>query len=953
MQMTLLFFDVKYEEASRRSNWGRGMSWTSSLVFLLCLLGNIAGAFGHAYLMDPPSRNLVAANKGNFDCPHCLNTGGTRMVKKRARGHYPSNEVEGSYGVCGDPVQNEVWPDKFAEAKHMKPTEPYRTYIEGQIITIAVVVNTHHYGHYTFSICDEEGGVSGVKGVGSTSQMAAQKCFDRRILKRVDPKKYPEETGCNAGREWQRGSNDCQPIDPRHPERWYQVPKGNGELHKGHAYLEKFKEETGLEGWKGLALDGSLMHYWLPKGLTCRKCTLQWHWVSANQCLPDQSYRQYPFPDSSWCIWCKAPWATMNEAGCGRAGLYGEEFRNCADISIRPNRSGTLPGPPTLNGRRRRWALQNPQPGGSPAPSEGIVPNPGNSRRRRNWLGGGASPPQAGGTTSTTSVLLPAFRRRRMWPSEDSTRRGSTTITTSRSSTSRRRRREWLGGGASPPAGSRTTRTTTTTTTSTLQPAFRRRRAFDMAEDIQPGSGGGTSTLVDLKSTPPAVTITSTTSVATKTMTTDMPRATTTPRQENSSSGFSPAPSEMPERSQSRRRRRRRRSETDAGRGRRRRRRRTTGSADGNRSRQTLGDSLLTNSTRHLSKKAKNASRTIQRHRDISSSEDKQSQRLANGSKQIHRWAFHVMVNDFRGAVNNERLHDTSELLERALQRWLVGAKGHLSLAGWPERQARHPSSWNFPFLMEYESKRSLKRNLYVNSISLACINRNVALCKDGQRKFRGLVDGSIGDFESLEIDIDVFDILTFNVTLGPLPDTLEEAQFDEMANNLEALIADDCEVVEELVALGGMHGVRGDGGEGAFDLKATAKIGIFAAGVRSDIQDCMLHGLARDRKWILDSLGIARLEADARREGARGLRKIEIFNYTNLTIQNQGTNNNNNNNNVESSDRFKNFKRRSAHRRQQPPSTTTTTTTTVTTTTEGIHDAIQRQLDLMKNIFR
>merc|ERR1719191_2450175 len=326
--------------------------------FAVAFLSRVSLVNGHAYLMDPPSRNLVAANENKEQCPHCVNAGGTTGVKARAKGHHPSREVEGSHGICGDPVQNHPWPATPAQAEYMTPTKAYRTYESGQIITIAIAMSTHHTGHFDFRICDEEGGVNGITGVGSKSQLDAQKCFDKHLLERVDPREYPDETGCPPGKDWTKGDNDCQPVDKSHPERWYQGPRGFGELKSGHPYLSKFEQETGLNGWHS-SVEGHLMHYRLPKGLTCKKCTLQWHWQTANSCLPDVAYKKYPFPSKAWCGMCQLGWATMDQAGCGAKGgeKYGEEFWNCADISIAKD-----DGTGGANGRRRRTAGPAPPP---------------------------------------------------------------------------------------------------------------------------------------------------------------------------------------------------------------------------------------------------------------------------------------------------------------------------------------------------------------------------------------------------------------------------------------------------------------------------------------------------------------------------------------------------------------------------------------------------------------
>eukprot|EP00929_Paragymnodinium_shiwhaense_P043807 TRINITY_DN224_c0_g1_i4.p1 TRINITY_DN224_c0_g1~~TRINITY_DN224_c0_g1_i4.p1 ORF type:complete len:402 (-),score=76.78 TRINITY_DN224_c0_g1_i4:2-1147(-) len=220
---------------------------------------------GHGWLASPPARNVQAGPKNGY-CPHCGN----------------------GNGICGDGNQ---WPSGSDYLNFYNG--PVETWTEGSIVPVEVRVTAHHKGHYEFSICDQviRGGLSN-----------AQECLDKHILQRVSA----EEAGvmdCKPGDE--RGV--CQPLDPRHPERFY-LPPGSG---YDKIYLK------------------------LPAGLKCEACTFQWRWWSANSCIPAPDYACFKseldangFSSANWGLGGSCPGGSCDRCGCG------EEFRNCADVSI-------------------------------------------------------------------------------------------------------------------------------------------------------------------------------------------------------------------------------------------------------------------------------------------------------------------------------------------------------------------------------------------------------------------------------------------------------------------------------------------------------------------------------------------------------------------------------------------------------------------------------------------
>eukprot|EP00929_Paragymnodinium_shiwhaense_P089439 TRINITY_DN49585_c0_g1_i1.p1 TRINITY_DN49585_c0_g1~~TRINITY_DN49585_c0_g1_i1.p1 ORF type:complete len:206 (-),score=25.43 TRINITY_DN49585_c0_g1_i1:995-1612(-) len=181
---------------------------------------------GHGWLAMPPARNSQKGDRNNY-CPQCGN----------------------GDGICGDGGQ---WPDdsNYIDAQ----AAPAASWTEGSIVEVDVKLTAHHKGHFAFSICDK---------TITSSLEDAQSCLDDHVLERASS----EEVGvsnCKAGDK----RAVCQPVDPRHKERFYLPPPG-------------FSPD-GTNFYK--------IYLKLPLGLTCRACTLQWRWWSANSCIPAPDY---------------------------------------------------------------------------------------------------------------------------------------------------------------------------------------------------------------------------------------------------------------------------------------------------------------------------------------------------------------------------------------------------------------------------------------------------------------------------------------------------------------------------------------------------------------------------------------------------------------------------------------------------------------------------------------
>lgn len=109
-------------------------------------------------------------------------------------------------------------------------------------------------------------------------------------------------------------------MDSHHPERFYLPPPGfYGSTHTFHVKV--------------------------PEELSCKECTLQWRWWSANSCIPATGYGCFAevlnsrgYDAAAWGVRGDCPGNCGGNVHCG----CGEQFRNCADITILPAGGTTM-----------------------------------------------------------------------------------------------------------------------------------------------------------------------------------------------------------------------------------------------------------------------------------------------------------------------------------------------------------------------------------------------------------------------------------------------------------------------------------------------------------------------------------------------------------------------------------------------------------------------------------
>ena len=171
------------------------------------------------------------------------------------------------------------------------------TYSCGQTIDLSVTLTAHHKGHFQFKACPI-----------SPGQAATQACFDARKLRFISG----------------HGAN----FDPNYPERAYIPPA-----------------PPGTQASNGSGLWNYQYRFQLPAGVSGDLVLLQWHYITANSCLPP-GYDRYQFP---------AGWHPGNLGACQSLPLDGsvggalpEQFWNCAEVRITNNcQGGPTPTPPT------------------------------------------------------------------------------------------------------------------------------------------------------------------------------------------------------------------------------------------------------------------------------------------------------------------------------------------------------------------------------------------------------------------------------------------------------------------------------------------------------------------------------------------------------------------------------------------------------------------------------
>jgi len=267
--------------------------------------------YGHVYLLEPPSRNVLRHMAGQENCPHCLQSGGPNKVKSRSQGIWPTMLDPDSHGLCGDPVQGHADPGSIANMEYMQPSQPQRTYTAGSIVEFVVGISTHHWGHYEFRICDR------VLDTSLASAREGQDCLNTWTLQRADP--LP-----SCGNKL---LDDCQRKSANHPERWYLPPPRPGTQSATVDWSDSFVNAVSPND------EMHRMRYVIPADLSCDHCTLQWYYATGNTCAYDSDYLVH---DPGFKFWnhYKASWATPGNTVCSNIGVFGEEFWNCADIRV-------------------------------------------------------------------------------------------------------------------------------------------------------------------------------------------------------------------------------------------------------------------------------------------------------------------------------------------------------------------------------------------------------------------------------------------------------------------------------------------------------------------------------------------------------------------------------------------------------------------------------------------
>ncbi|CAM9451088.1 unnamed protein product, partial [Pylaiella littoralis] len=310
------------------------MRWAATAVAFVVVLDH---AEGGTYVLTPFSRpvlhSAVFKNDSfeNFeDCPGCLNSGGPERVRERGiantngglisqygDGEWPlftayangevcdngnffeRDEIADRHGICGDPKQFAL---EGTNAYSGAPGDwsVVRTYQQGSVMDVKVVITEHLWGHLEFFICDVKELRYGAASV------PRQECFNQNPLTRAE------------------GDSINSPIDPDFPGRYYIDPPCKG----GEGIYEDLPE--------GAPRDAYVinMQYQLPSELFCDHCVLQMvHYTGAT--CKHIGYDEFA-PDSwpSECAPSKADWIEVDLLMCGMEGFYPEEFWSCADIAI-------------------------------------------------------------------------------------------------------------------------------------------------------------------------------------------------------------------------------------------------------------------------------------------------------------------------------------------------------------------------------------------------------------------------------------------------------------------------------------------------------------------------------------------------------------------------------------------------------------------------------------------
>ena len=307
------------------------MAFFPVLLITLVATGLILRTHAHGGVVCPPPRGMTCTRNPGI-CkfqPGCKSPidyywpfpagdkseepgSGGRSQKAAAGTWSPYDPKDPSFkfraGVCGD-MAGDKNGDHLRGGRFYWPSDKpaiVGRYKAGGIFTTTITANIglHHNGYIEYTLCD-------VKKCGGE---ISEECLRSNACQKLVRLK---EDRC------ERYSQDCAPIDPEHPTRWF-LPCAQ----------EKPTRQDGRNEYKNVK-------FILPKDVTCEHCVIQFYWATANTCSPP-GYRKYfegPRGPKWWgeCLgqagarggWVRFP----GHKTCG-GDVFAEEYYQCLDVAI-------------------------------------------------------------------------------------------------------------------------------------------------------------------------------------------------------------------------------------------------------------------------------------------------------------------------------------------------------------------------------------------------------------------------------------------------------------------------------------------------------------------------------------------------------------------------------------------------------------------------------------------
>jgi len=256
------------------------MSIPVLVMALLALLSLLTDVHSHGYLKTPRSRNWVSNQNGLDWDPQSAN-------------------MKAATETCGTTNRLGVNPRNY----DFLPSGVQNTYTSGQIVDFDIDITAHHKGHFVLKACPI-----------SPGQTATQACFDRNPLRFVS------------------GEN-TSPF-PNHPDR-ASLPPPNPAAHEDGSGRHPQSDSGGRWSYR--------YKFQLPQGLSGDLVLLQWHYITANSCLPPGYPTTMNPTNLELCV------DPLPAEGGFATPTRPEQFWNCAEVTIRPATAPT-PTSPTSGG---------------------------------------------------------------------------------------------------------------------------------------------------------------------------------------------------------------------------------------------------------------------------------------------------------------------------------------------------------------------------------------------------------------------------------------------------------------------------------------------------------------------------------------------------------------------------------------------------------------------------